>query len=215
MNTNSFKTHRTSHRWCKFSLTLVIASNLVVAVAQTVAVRADPPAAKVGDRWKYENRDRRTGIKESESVRTVTSVTATQIEGTENDGKFVATAELNFLETPTITLSSDARYLAFPLEVGKKWDFKFNLANKVTAVTSRWQLDAAVVAYEKVKVPAGEFDAFRIEYKGFWNNNTSGKNGRLLVTNWYAPATRSVVKREFDDTRNRSVSELVEFQLQP
>ena len=215
MNTHTSKIRFGSHFWYKFSLSLLIASNLASAFAQTAPVRADPPTVKVGDRWNYETRDRRTGVKESELVRTVTAVTASRIEGTENDGKFIATAELNFLETSTVVLSGDVRYLTFLLEVGKKWDFKYNLANKLTGTTARWQLDASVVAYEKVKVPAGEFDTFKIEYKGFWNNDATHRNGRLVITNWYAPAARSVVKREYDDTFNRNVSELVEFQLQP
>ena len=33
----------------------------------------------------------------------------------------------------------------------------------MTAAPSRWQLDATVVGYEKVKVPAGEFDAFWLQ----------------------------------------------------
>jgi hypothetical protein len=206
---------RRLHLQCWLALCLFIASSLSTSFAQSGAVRAEVPAVKVGDRWKFETRDRRTGVKESESVRTVTAVTSTQIEGTDNDGKFVSTTELNSIATPTFSFSGDLKYFVFPLEVGKKWDFKYSLANKVTSATARWQLEAAVVSYEKVKVPAGEFDTFKIEYKGFWNNNTTGRNGRAVVTNWYAPATRSVVKSEYDDTFNRNVRELVEFQLQP
>lgn len=192
----------------------LVATGLGSALAQSAADRAELPTLKVGDRWKYEQRDRRTGLKESEFDRRIVAVTAAGIEGTENDGKLVLTPDLNVVESSIGILTGDVRYLAFPLEVGKKWDFKFGRANKQTGASARWQVEAVVTAYEKVNVRAGEFDAFRIDYKGFWNS-TSGRNGRSIETVWYAPATRSVVKSEYDDTFNRNSRELVEFQLQP
>lgn len=199
----------------KLSLSLFIATNLAVAFAQTAIVRAEAPAVKVGDRWKSETRDSRTGVKQYDSIRTVTSVTASQIEGTDNAGKFVATADMNLMETPSYVLTGDVKFLVFPLEIGKKWDFKHKFARKSGSLVARWHSEAQVTAYEKVKVPAGEFEAFKIEYKGFFNNDTDGWKGRLIYTNWYAPATKSIVKNEYDDGYNRTVTELVEVQVQP
>ena len=202
-------------RWSRAAAALFCAFHVGTALAQGSAPRAEAPAVKVGDRWKAEQTDRRTGAKESEFDRRVTAVTPSRIEGTENDGTFVWTAELNGLESPTVTISGDAKTLSFPLEVGKKWEYKFNFVNKVNAIKGRQQLSAHVVAYEKVKVPAGEFDAFKIEYAGFWNNDTNGRSGRLKNTGWYAPSAKSVVKFELDDGYNNWVRQLVEIQLQP
>jgi hypothetical protein len=185
------------------------------ASGQTATSRAESPSVKVGDRWKFETRDRRTGVKESEVARTVGSVGASRIEGSQNDGTFVATPEMNFVETPTVVLTGDVKYLSFPLEVGKKWAFKYGLVNKVSGARADWQLEAEVVAVDKTKVQAGEFETYKIEYKGFWNNRTTGRNGRFVITNWYAPMARTTVKTEFDDTYNRTTTELVEMQLQP
>jgi hypothetical protein len=212
---NTVQIHQKVQLLFKFSLGLFIASNLAVAFAQTDGVRAEQPTIKVGDVWKSETRDRRTGLRLSGSLRTVTSVSATQIEGTFNAGKFVATPDLNFIETPTYSQTGDVRHLVFPLELGKKWDSKFKYFNKANSWDVRWQFDAKVTAYEKVKVPAGEFDAFKIEYKGYWNNDSLGASGRLVITSWYAPAAKSIVKNEYDDTYNITVTELLEVQLQP
>ena len=57
-------------------------------------------------------------------------------------------------------------------------------------------MDSSVVAYEKIKVPAGEFDAFKIEAKGFWNNQTTPRSGKMQITNWYAPAAKAIIKSE-------------------
>jgi hypothetical protein len=183
--------------------------------AQDAAKRAEVPSIKVGDRWKYEQSDRRTGVKDAEFDRRVTAVTASQIEGTENDSKLLMTPELSVMESSTSVVSGEAKALSFPLEVGKKWAYKTSFVNKVSGNKGRWELEATVVAFENVKVPAGEFDAFKVAYKGFWNNDTTRRNGRLVLANWYAPATRSVVKTEYDDGFNNWVRQLVEFQIQP
>ena len=215
MHTSTIHQARQSGRWCRAGLAVVCVVHLATAVAQGGAPRAEAPAVKVGDRWKVEQTDRRTGAKESEFDRRVTAVTESRIEGVENDGKFIWTSELNGLESSTASISGDAKGLSFPLEIGKKWEYKFSFVNKLTAGKGRHQLSAHVVAYEKVKVPAGEFDAFKIEYAGFWNNDTNGRSGRLKNTAWYAPAARSVVKFELDDDYNKWVRQLVEIQLQP
>lgn len=196
---------------------LFVALSLVVSVgaAQTNALRAEAPSVKVGDQWKYETRDRRTGQKESEALRTVVSVNASRIEGTENNGAFVATLDMNVLETSRYTNTGEVKYLNFPLEIGKKWSFKYDTISKMSGGKGEWQLDAEVVAFEKTKVQAGEFDTYRIEYKGFWNNRSQRTNGRFVITNWYAPSARTTVKSEFDDGYAKSTTELVEVQLKP
>lgn len=185
-------------------------------LAQQTSVRAELPTVKVGDRWRYEQNDRRTNVKEAEFDRQVTSVTDSQIEGVENGSKLVMTHELNIVESSAVLLiSGESKELSFPLALGSKWAYKFNYSNKVNANKGRWQLDAAVIGYEKVKVPAGEFDAFKIEHTGFWNNDSSGRNGRMKRTIWFSPATRSIVKVEHEDGYSYWVRSLVEYQLQP
>ena len=100
-------------------------SLLSLAFAQTPP-RAEAPIIKVGDQWKFEQRDRRTGVKESVIERSITAVSATQIEGLENGGKIVITPDLNFIESPTQIITSEAKALSFPLELGKKWAYKYN-----------------------------------------------------------------------------------------
>jgi hypothetical protein len=201
--------------WRKVLLLAVAATAFGTAMAQDTAARADVPTLKVGDRWKYERNDRRTGAKEAEFTRTIATVTAARIEGTDNDAKLVLNPDLSAVENGSGTYSGDSRYVSFPMEVGKKWSFKYNFVNKTNAGQSRWQLDATVVGYEKVKVPAGEFDAFKIEYKGYWNNDRINRNGRITQTSWFAPAARATVKTEYDDTYSNWVQQLVEMQLQP
>lgn len=196
-------------------LSALMAACVGATFAQNAAIRAEVPTLKVGDRWKFEQNDRRTGVRESGLDQKITSVTASQIEGIENDGKLLMTTELNIVETSTAVVVGESKRFNFPLVIGNKWDYKYQYVTKLNGNKGRWQLQATVVGYEKIKVPAGEFDAFKIEYTGFWNNDANHRNGNLKITNWFAPATRSLVKTEYDDGYSNWVRQLVEFRLQP
>jgi hypothetical protein len=186
------------------------------ASAQGPALKGDMPAFKVGDTWRWVRSDKRTGVQEAETVRTLTAVAADRIEGTENSGNIVLDGEGSAMESPEWTRTgASPRFFAFPLAVGKKWSFDYVQKGKTTPYTTRWQYDAEVMAVEKVKVPAGEFDAFKVVYKGYWNNQTGSGGGSATVTNWYAPAARATVRTEFDSGRNSNRTELMELKLQP
>lgn len=196
-----------------------LSSSLLVlagqALAQSIALRAEPPNVRVGDRWKYEQHDRHTGARQIDIDRRVSFVTASRIEGTDNGGKFVWTRELNVVKTTTMAVSGVPRQLSFPLEVGKSWYYEFTYSTRQAPNEVKWQFEARVTSFEKVKVAAGEFDAFRIEYKGQWRDVGSAGAGRRQVTNWYAPAARNVVKIELEDGANSWVRQLVAMELQP
>jgi hypothetical protein len=186
------------------------------AYAQNDTARAEPPTVNVGDQWNFATSDRRTGIKLSESQTIIDEISETQIKGTINGGKYTSTRERNMIETESSVFSGDNKTLSFPLLVGKRWKYEFIRTRKTSLLALNWQLEAAVAAYEKVSVPAGEFDAFRIETKGFWNRRDDTKfNGRVTMVHWYAPAVRVIVKTEYDDSSDRTVQVLTSFRLQP
>ncbi|SPJ16800.1 Carboxylesterase type B (modular protein) [Burkholderiales bacterium] len=177
-------------------------------------VKAERPKVKVGERWKFACE---TGAQKSELVWVVTSVDQTGIKGTENGQPLVLSPEMNQVESPR-RKDSNWRRLSFPLEVGKRW----NATNEWTAYDTASGTSSGtatqsfvVVGYEKVRVHAGEFDAFRLQEKAFWQDNF-GNPGTTDMTYWYAPAAKTVVKYDFFATHNpESTCELVEFQLQP
>lgn len=159
-----------------------------------LAQSADRPSAKVGDRWVYETRMQPSGAKSPSHTWVITSVTPTRIGGTDNGHPLVLTPELNVLQSAD-KQHSDERLLSFPLEVGKKWSFvdKFGLLG--FQMTARDSVTVAVVGYEKVRVAAGEFEAFRLEAKG--TRVTPSYSGEISWTYWYAPTARTIVKSEF------------------
>ena len=128
------------------------------------------------------------------------------------------TPELNVLESPR-NKNSNPKALSFPLEIGKQWRFATDWEFKVTGSKGNSIADVEVVSYEKVSVPAGDFEAFKLMSKGSIRG-VSAKNslieGEVTTTYWYAPEVRAIVK---SISRNPYIGvttvELVKFHLQP
>ena len=96
--------------------------------------------------------------------------------------------------------SVDAQGEAFAtgLDLGSLWPLK--VGNKITNTVSLVGRDGKtytstvsliVAAYEKVAVPAGTFDAFRVE--------ESKANDKTRNVHWWAPAVAQSVKESFPD----------------
>jgi hypothetical protein len=92
-------------------------------------------------------------------------------------------------------------------------------ALKDTGSKGRANVDVALVGHEKVRVLAGEFDAFKIESKASFRgiSKVGGVvEGASTGTYWYAPAARTIVKSvTLNPYRGTPTVELVGFQLQP
>ncbi len=178
-----------------------------------LAQKADRPNVKVGDQWRFEVRLGPSGVKTQDIDWVITSVTPAGIEGAENGKPLVLTSDLNVVESPR-SKNSDSRLLTFPLEVAKHWQFTDNMLVKDVDVQQRADFTVMVVSHEKVRVLAGEFDAFKLEAKNSWVSG--GASGETTRTYWYAPSARAVVRMEIRDTvRGLTTSELAEFHLQP
>jgi hypothetical protein len=186
----------------------------VTVLAQT----ADRPTLKVGDRWEYEVHVGSSRVKSIGRSREITAVTPDQIRGTENGSAFVMSTDLNNVESP-VRKDSDLRLLSFPLEVGKKWSFSDQFVDKSLGdVEGRSDGTVEVVGYEKVSVPAGEFDAFKMQTDA--KRASGGARAEESWTYWYSPAVRAVVKWDYkvitlpSRTVYESVAELTEYKLQ-
>ena len=174
-----------------------VAAVVVLALGATPALaqRIERPEVRAGDRWEYvvyltdpSTVSKRTVV--------VDAVTPTRIEATENGQPLVLTADMNTLDSPR-ERSSNPTLLRFPLAVGDHWTFASDYQYKPTGSTGRVVVDVIVVARERVAVPAGEFDAFKLEAKSQLGGR-SPKGSRIdaesFTTYWYAPAARAVVK---------------------
>jgi hypothetical protein len=205
------------------------------ALAQSApAGSVEAPAIKVGDTWTFDKIDGLKNVKDSTSVTVVTAVTDSEIRAdqTRSDTgavtKVTRNKSLNLMvvEMATGKALEDPFYpsFAFPLQAGKTWESEvtrtrtYESDRKVVA-----KLTGKVVGWEKVTVPAGTFDAMKIEVKGFTNGqNLRGRwSTQTTDTIWYAPAVKSHVKWLFEDVnststyKNTELYELVSYKLMP
>jgi hypothetical protein len=183
------------------------------AIAQTV----DRPDVRVGDEWKFavyytvpSATPNRTWL--------ITSVTEAGIDGAENGEPLRLTRELNVVESPR-DKSSNFKLLAFPLEVGKRWHYVNDWVFKMNGSAGKSTVDAGVVGYEKVTVPAGEFDAFKLTSRERLSGTSpvgSQYAGEITRTYWYAPSARTIVRSvSHDPYLGTTTVQLVAFQLRP
>lgn len=189
---------------------------LAMLCSPAVAQKAGRPDVKVGDQWQFVM-TRDTLATELSFAWVVKSVTPAEIMATENGKALLLTPDLNVLESPR-RKDSDLRLLSFPLEVGKSWAYVNEYLFKDTGTYGRGKYSVVVLTHEKVRVPAGEFDAFKLESTGSFSgtSNVGAVSGLSSRTYWYAPAARAIVKEEFRDPyRGVYGFELVEFKLQP
>jgi hypothetical protein len=183
------------------------------AIAQSV----DRPNVKVGDQWQFavyytvpSTTPNRTWL--------ITSVTDTGIEGTENGDPLRLTHDLNVVESPR-NKDSNPRLLAFPLAVGNRWQYESEWEFKPKNSRGKAAVDVVVMAYERVTVPAGEFDAFKLAARESLSGTSpigSQYAGETKRTFWYAPAARAIVKSvSHNPYLGPSTVELVAFDLRP
>lgn len=107
-------------------------------------------------------------------------------------------------------------YLDFPLDKGKRfsWTYPWQMAdNRIRdGRVRRW--DAVVGTSEQVSVPAGRFEAVRIDAAvSYIDGGTTLASVKETI--WYAPAIRQIVKvvregRSPDEAGQRIVAELAE-----
>jgi hypothetical protein len=104
----------------------------------------------------------------------------------------------------------------FPLSVGLTWNQEFKFSNNHGASFSSL-VKAKITALEKVTVPAGTFDAYRIEKDIETRSDSPDANvmkGRIIT--WYAPVVKKYVRQEsitFSNGRERdkNIDELIEY----
>jgi hypothetical protein len=112
-----------------------------------------------------------------------------------------------------------ATLVQFPLDVGRTYPVDSKWTNS-RGQNGDFDLKAKVSAYEKTMTAAGEIEAFRIEYSGWWTNRSISASGRTEGTVWYVPDTKRIVKSEgkiFVNNRldSHRVTSMVEFKPAP
>src|SRR5262245_13556466 len=179
--------------------------------------KAERPVVKVGDRWQFV-RYYSVASTTPNLTREINSVTATEVSGTENGEPLLMAPDLNVVESPA-NKQSNPNGLSFPLEVGKRWRFATDWLFKPKGSRGSMVVDVEVVTHERVAVPAGEFESFKLVSKGALSGTSpinSQYVGVITTTYWYAPAARAIVKSvTHNPYLGVSTVEMVAYQLRP
>jgi hypothetical protein len=181
------------------------------------AQEATRPDVKVGDQWRFAVYHT---VPTTTPARTwvITAVGPAKIEGTENGEPLALTPDLNVLDSPQSAYSNPLA-LSFPLTVGKRWRYVTEWLFKPKGSKGSSTVDVIVTAYEKIVVPAGEFDAFRLSSTASLHGISpinSHYAGEVTTTYWYAPAARAVVRSTSHNPYLGPTSvDLVELRLIP
>ena len=181
-------------------------------------VSVAPAAVQVGDYWEYAVRDAYTGFDRGIHRVQVKSVSDDRwtVDVTRNGepvDSFVYRTGWNGLEHPLPNIGRfrfDPAFPAYeyPLSPGKSWYRVITAIDPDNGARYRMHTHSRVAGWERIRVPAGEFDALRIERQIFAGNGTGFKSQETIrETDWYVPALGQVARSEassehFDDSRS-------------
>jgi hypothetical protein len=168
--------------------------------------QADAPRLSFGDRWIYRHTDAYTRLPRGIFTSTITAIdgNSVTVEVRSEAGVLVATdrftRDWNWLDKPMTNLqrfhySPPYRAFEFPLAPGAQWSVQM----KVVDVTDQKAYDLARVDgramdWQRVTVPAGSFDAVRVERAAYSGTGNSQRTQETIrEADWYAPAVSNLV----------------------
>ena len=173
-------------------LTLVIVLLPTMVWAQE---KCEAPTLNIGDKWKYTDKSGSKWTQEVIGIEDDIYVIryGKEIRGFDkNTMNFIYTIDENNKRTKFT--DTRGKVLDFPLYIGKKWS---NIVSRTpkkggATVEQNYQEEYLVSSYEDVRVMAGTFKAFKIEYRA--KNMRTMREGSKGAY-WYSPEVKTIIKR--------------------
>lgn len=149
----------------------------------TKGAAAANTAYKIGDAYSYRRLDLRTKREEKPRTRTVTAITDSEV--IFNFGRIVCDLLGNTLKPGTGAVWSPNQTASTDFAIGRRWTTRFHWI-KNGQLDSVVALELKIADRERITVPAGTFNAFRIEAHGW--RTAAGVRIAWNWKTWYAPA---------------------------
>lgn len=148
---------------------------------------------KIGDRYSYREAHASTNEEIRQYTLVVSQITETEV--IYGKGGFVTDLIGNWIKFNDGRTLTGAQYFIPDYSLGKRWTSRHR---SISAKGNPYDtvVDCKVVARESRTVPAGTFDAFRIECSG-WARGESGFNIELRSRYWVAPGVRRYIEGFF------------------
>jgi hypothetical protein len=183
------------------------------------------PDVHIGDMWKYRSIDGYTDETKLEFSHRIVKLNDKEII-IQIRNKNKSARKLQFLTREWNPTDIDGTKFEpfypeykFPMNVGYTWKQEFRSLDTHGSSFSSF-VRAKVVALEKVTVPAGTFDTYRIERDIETRSSSADANVITAhIITWYAPVVKKYIRREltyFSNGRERdkNIDELLEYSLQ-
>ncbi len=177
--------------------------------------RCEAPTLNIGDKWVYSDKSGRKWTQEVVGIEKDIYVIRYPLE---TRGYDKSTMNFNFIidqnNRRTKFTSHRSKVLDFPLYTGKKWSNNISYATPTAPEReSSCQERHFVSSYEDVKVLAGTFKAFKIEFR-----SECGVKGRSATeigkgAYWYSPEVKAIIKRVEEVAKELADLELISFTL--
>lgn len=165
----------------------------------------------LGDRVLMRESDLLTGVAEGEKRFRVTRIDEDNDRVELNQGSLVLDLMGNTIDSPLATSSVPQQIFPAELQVGKRWTALYSVTFKkgpLAGNTNRVALEVRIQTRETIRVPAGEYQAFRIEASG-WSEGERSPT-RLEFRYWVVPGINFPIRAERIKRRG---SRLVETKL--
>jgi len=165
------------------------------------------PAITLGATWRYAVTDGFTGLSRGTiqyQVAQITTDSVTVDVRTETqESQETYSRDWNWLVRPATNMQvfiykPAYRAFDFPLVAGKKWVARSTATDPEDGRSFPVRIEAEVLGWDRIKVPAGEFDALKVRRHVFLDYWLQGVRGQSIIreTDWYAPAVNQVARRE-------------------
>jgi hypothetical protein len=211
--------------------TIVLGIAGIILSLSALADSLDAPVVKEGDTWTYRNthekgtdwNQTRDEIKVSRATSSTIYFAQKQADSTQAVKEAFSGADWSRIRDINGKETVVNKPLSFPLSAGKKWEVQYteqhpNKLHKFEQFDSKY----SVIGYEQIEVPAGKFNALKIEVEGNWvaekepaqavissaattasgtsmatevrKTNEDVVTGRLYKAFWYVPEVKRWVK---------------------
>lgn len=159
----------------------------------------------VGDQWTYDLTDEITNTPAATVTYSITDVsnkeTTIAVTKLGGSGTWLEVYDESWgrkLNNTWKSVPNDGLSLKYPVAVGDHWSINGTDNNLVKGGAFRHLGTSKVVAEEKLEVPAGTYETFKVVSDQKWVGvNGQGQKGEIHAETWYAPEIDRIVKRTF------------------
>lgn len=189
-----------------FLLIAACAAPLSQSPPAGVAAEVSQPEIKVGDTWRYAVRDGFTSLPREPVEYRVTQVqgdtVTVEVQVRDRVSTELYTRSGNWVRRPATNMQEFAysppyEALAFPLTPGKTWKARSIATDPADGRSFPVTIQGSVLGWERIRVPAGEFDALKVRrhvFLDYWRSKVKGQS-IIMEEEWYVPSLGKIAKR--------------------